>query len=105
MTTEPRFDLSNLSWKDSKQLSALQIRVANATEARDEDALMNCFDGMQMYLTRVVRDVPKAWLVGDAPPALDWSDPTSYDWLRADKMTALMRALADAQSAEGASKN
>lgn len=103
--SEPTFDLSNLSWKDSKSLSTLQIRMSNATAARDEGALMACFDSMQTYLTRVVRDVPKGWLVNDAPAGLDWGDPVSYDWLRSDKMTALMKALGDAQSPEGAAKN
>jgi hypothetical protein len=105
MADKPTFDLGNLSWKDSKALSTQQIRLARAQEERDAVGLEAGFAGMERFLARAVVSVPRDWLVTDAPDALDWSDPASFDWLKSARMKDLMKALAEAQSPAEVSGN
>lgn len=105
MTDKPTFDLSNLSWKDSKALSLQQIKVARAQSDRDAAGLEAGYAGIESFLAKVVVSVPRDWLVADAPEEIDWSDPASFDWLRGSHMKKLMLAVAEAQTPAEASGN
>jgi hypothetical protein len=100
-----KFDLSRLSWKDSKALSVQQMKLARAQDERDVAGVEAGFNGLETFLAKVVVDVPRDWLVADAPEVIDWSDPASFDWLRGGRMKDLMKAVADAQSPGEASGN
>jgi len=97
---KPTFDLSELSWRESKSLATMQTRMANAQSERDVAGLEAGFAGMEAFLARVVVSVPRDWLVASAPDNVNWKDPASFDWLRAARMKDLMSALAEAQSPE-----
>lgn len=103
MGSEPKFDLGNLSWRDSKALAMLQMQTQAAQTNRDIPALEAAFAGMEHFLSRVVVDVPREWLVKDAPAELDWAEPDSFNHLKARSMRDLMVALGKAQTPEEAS--
>lgn len=99
---QPRFDFSNLTWGESKRLTLLGQRAREGATAADMETL---FAEMQAMLAKVVLSVPRSWLVKDAPEQLDWTDPASFDWLRADRMQQLQEMLADARRPEALTGN
>lgn len=105
MGEKPVFDLSELSWKDSKALTAAQMRVKGAAEAGDWERLEQGFAEMQQFLARVVVSIPREWLVKSAPADVDWSDPASFDLLRAKRMNDVLKLLNEAQEPDAVSKN
>jgi hypothetical protein len=105
MAGKLKFDLSRLSWKDSKALSVQQMRLAQAQASRDIDGIEAGFAGIERQLARVVVDVPRDWLIEGAPEQIDWSDPDSFNWLRSNRMTTLLEAFAEAQKPAEASGN
>lgn len=102
---KPVFDLSELSWKDSKALTAAQMKVKGAAADGDYERLEQGFDDMQQFLARVVVSIPRSWLVKSAPDAVDWSDPASFDLLRAKRMNDVLTLLNEAQEPAEVSKN
>jgi hypothetical protein len=61
--------------------------------------------GFEAKLARVLVSVPRAWLVEEAPETLDWTDPTSLDWLKGPRMKALQAAMSNAVQPEQVSGN
>jgi hypothetical protein len=108
---KPRFDFSNVSYKQGRDSGRLQVRIQHlakkieAAAAEDDiepllaqfDALM---DQQEMHIFAAVAYVPQHWLIKDAPSAngIDWQDNESVRWLRADKLQALGKAKNDAQN-------
>lgn len=101
----PRFDFSELSWKDSKRASIIGARLRAANASGDAEEIERLFEELQAYLALVVVEVPRAWLVAKAPAALDWSRADAYDWLRASRMQDLQRMMVEAQRTDNASGN
>lgn len=104
---EPQFDFSHIGHKKARELQKLftQIQAANrkinegpiadvdeAVEALDE--LLNRQDE---YIASVLVDVPRDWLVVDAPSQIRWDQVDSLQWLRADKFQPLAKAMQDKQ--------
>jgi len=109
----PIFDFSRMSHRDSKALGRSQLRLqrlaaqlADAASMPDDEfeKKMGELDAMieeaEGYISRVLVDVPREWLLPDAPDDLDWSDVRSLDWLRSDKMDALRDATIAARAPE-----
>lgn len=116
----PVFDFSRESYKDSRdrQVAATDaIRLGNIIQAmtRGESVpfdqiptgadMERVYANLDLYLARVLTSVPQDWLVPDAPGELDWHDPTSLDWVRADKINALRDAMNQAAEPEILSGN
>ena len=101
----PQFDLSRLSWKDSKALSVQQMRLAKAQAERDIDGIEAGYANLEKSLSLVVVSVPRDWLVDGAPEDIDWSDPASFNWLRSTGMRDLVKAFGEAQTPAEASGN
>lgn len=51
-------------------------------------------------IAQVLVDVPRGWLVDDAPDDLDWSDPENLDWLRQDRYADVLKAVNEGRSAK-----
>lgn len=102
---KPVFDLSDLSWGDSKALTTAQMKVKGAAAAGDFERLEQGFGDMQAFLARVVVSIPRDWLVKSAPEVVDWSKPESYDFLKSKRMNELLVALNEAQEPEEVTKN
>ena len=51
-------------------------------------------------IAQVLVDVPRSWLVSDAPGNLDWSDPESLDWLVLDRYNEVVQAINNRRSAK-----
>jgi len=102
---KPEFDFSEISWKDSKEFSRVQMRLRQANADNNLEGLDMAFAGMETLLARVVTHVPREWLTKSAPLALDWSSPASFDFVRGNRMSDLIIALGKAQSPEATEKN
>ena len=102
---KPEFDFSEISWKDSKEFSRMQMRLRQASADNNLDGLDMAFAGMENLLARVVTHIPREWLVKSAPEMLDWSQPTAFDYVRGNRMSDLIIAIGKAQSPEVTEKN
>ncbi|GIL09273.1 MAG: hypothetical protein BroJett033_7840 [Chloroflexota bacterium] len=56
-------------------------------------------------VAEVLVSVPDGWLVKGAPAELDWSDPESLDWIRADKYQQLLQMLQTGEAYTTDAKN
>lgn len=105
MTDRPEFDFARLSWKDSKALSAAQLRIRQAQAANDVAALEDGFAAIERFLARVVVSVPRGWLVEGAEAPASWAVPGAFDVLRSDAMQKLLMATNEAQQPGAVSGN
>lgn len=119
MSDKPEFDFTRFSWRDAKAITRLQARAARvAALLETKEALLDraafdsaldeqdaIFEELQGYITRVLVSVPADWLVPNAPDALDWTDPTSLDWLRGSAFGQLQTMMAEASKPEAVSGN
>jgi hypothetical protein len=118
---KPVFDFSQTSYKWLRQWSNVNNRImqystlltANENPANtpdEQDTLRRArleaaagFDDIiterDALLVQALTDVPREWLVTGAPDVIDWHDPASLDYLRADKIDPLVSALTEARSA------
>lgn len=101
----PEFDLSELSWEDSAAIDLAGMRASKAIKAQDADEAEKAFAAIRQTLATCVVSMPRTWLVGRAPEAIDWSDPASFRWLRATHMQLLLAAFREAQRPEAVTKN
>jgi len=116
---KPQFDYSNYSRKQQKRLTRLQFQVQRLATKLDEqgadmpdeayDAALDELDVLIDKLERMalaqVTNVPRGWLVQDAPEDLTCQSENWWDWLRADRLEALKEAAVDARSPEAVSGN
>ena len=104
----PTFDFSRVSYRQGREMTRAQIRLAHVVRQMDVlppdadlepllaeyDALLDIQAG---YVRQCIESVPPDWLIESAPDAIDWHDPCSLDYLRADKFAALIDAMAGAE--------
>lgn len=116
----PEFDFSEVSYGWAKQYSKVMARLA-ATGALIEEKAKNDITPEERAALKAARlealagwdelieerdsllvmplvSVPREWLVKSAPEDIDWSDVKSLDWLRGDRLEALMTALNEART-------
>ncbi len=104
-TDAPKFNVSRLSWKDTKRGYRAQMAINKAHAAGDVDMMDEALAGLEHLLARATVYVPRSWLVEDAPKKLKWDDPASFDWLQGDKFSELLAAMNAASTPQAASKN
>lgn len=102
---EPTFDVSRLSWRDTKLGYRAQIMINKAHTEGDADLMDDSLAGLESLLARTVLTVPRSWLVDDAPEEINWRDPKSLDWLQGNKFSDLLTAMNNATTPQGAAKN
>lgn len=56
-------------------------------------------------IAQVLVDVPREWLLKDAPEEIDWSVADNQDWLRADCYQKLLAMVQSGEAMQDASKN
>lgn len=130
----PKFDFSRVSrqWnREFAQSMTQAVRVQlilqrqpsddmsdeefNALLDRQEQAvsdLEKLADKQAELLVQVLADVPTAWLLPDAPDALDWSQVASLDYIQADRYSEILDLLRtkdvageDAKNSDGHSRS
>lgn len=104
---EPKFDFSDVSYKESRKLTRLQHQLEALQRRKDEgpledlddvlDEIEAVLDAQEEYICKLLVDVPRGWLVSSAPSEIDWSNRESLSYLRGDKWRALADALQEAQ--------
>lgn len=104
---KPVFDFSRMSHKQARQLQRLFLEVQGANRKIAEGAiddvdkniaqLDSLLDQQDTYIASVLVDVPRQWLIADAPEKIKWNDPAALQWLRADKFKLLANAMQEAQ--------
>lgn len=93
----PQFDFSRWSWRDAKQFQRVVRQFQAADASGDVDALDEAYAAIETELAKVLVDVPRSWLVADAPDPVDWTEAGAFDdYLRGDKMLPLINAMATA---------
>lgn len=88
----PVFDRSRISHRESKQVTVLQVRVQAAQRDLDADMVERCLEEIDAFFAKILVSVPHDYLLDGAPENLDWSDPSSLNWIRADKYDDLLAA-------------
>lgn len=122
----PQFDFSRVSRKWNKEFSASIAKVTKAQIAMQRpapvgddaaiqahydrmdaavDMLQTVADEQAALVCAVLVDVPRAWLIDGAPDDLDWDDPESLDWIRADKYQDILMQIQTGEAARQAAKN
>jgi hypothetical protein len=113
----PVFDFTAYSHKealsmdlDIKRLMRMDAKTSDASLSDDEfeaalDAYQAHMERIEAHICRVLVDVPRDWLMPDAPATLDWSQPDSLGWLRHDKFLQLRDDMAEARRPENVAKN
>lgn len=103
MPEKPVFDFSELSYGDMKQVTRWPYEM-RAAEAENDIAKVEAVIAKKdaLYASTIV-SVPREWLIKSAPETIEWSDPASLNYLRADKVDALEAAMVEART--GAAKN
>lgn len=122
----PRFDFSRVSRRWNKQFSAsiatvtkAQIAMQRPAPVGDDAAIQAHYDRMDAavdslqtvadeqarLVCEVLMDVPREWLITGAPEGLDWDNPESLDWVRADKYQEILMMIQTGEAARQAAKN
>lgn len=124
---KPKFDFSRVSRKWNKEFSASIAKVTKAQitmqrplpSGADDAAVQTHYDRMEAavdslstiadeqaaLMCEVLVDVPASWLIAGAPAGLDWDDPASLDWVRADKYQEMLVMIQTGEAARQAAKN
>lgn len=119
---QPEFNFEDVSRRWEKDFRRVNMRLVRAAQLMESDIsaeataeqrrelvamrlqAVDDFDEIESdrdaLLARVLVDVPRNWLVSDAPDSLDWSDPESLDWLKAGKLDELIAAMGEARSSK-----
>jgi hypothetical protein len=64
-------------------------------------------DAQAEMICRILKTVPKTWLITDAPAEIDWSQVDSLDYLQADRYAQLLQTIGENRHllASGEAKN
>lgn len=85
LRSQPRRDLTAEQAADlAMKQSTAYLEMDEAVERRDA------------LLTQVLVDVPRSWLIPDAPEEIDWKQTESLDYIR--DMNAVVQALGEARN-------
>lgn len=80
-----------------KRLNAVADDISVPDE--DVDAAWDALEETTRYATdmmcKAVVDVPRAWLVTDAPKQINWREAGAFQWVRADYETQLANAIVE----------
>lgn len=81
---------------DATEDDKARIRQAKLEAMEGFDELVSKRDEL---ICRVLVDVPRDWLIDDAPEAIDWSDPANLqDYLQMNRMDDLLTELGEARN-------
>jgi hypothetical protein len=115
---QPVFDYSQWGYKDQRDIQTLSIRFQRKAQQLDEadpampddefETLLAAYETLRQdidfhMVTKHIVSVPPEWIIESAPAPLDWSQPDTLGWVRADRMQALREAAEHARSPEGLS--
>lgn len=108
--------LRKISWGVARRFSLLQSRMAAAQQAltraadsEDGEALERAMErvdqamaDIQAMIASLVIELPRSWLVDDAPEDPDWSLPSTLDWLEASRFNDLLALVAGVPQVDAA---
>jgi hypothetical protein len=93
---KPQFDFSNLSWGDDQEATLIGMKTRKAREDNDVEGFSAAMNELNGYVAKVLRYVPREWLVSSAPEKIDWSDPDNLKrYVRADKFSDIQDAMGE----------
>jgi hypothetical protein len=99
-------DTSDMSWGDFKTGYFLKRKLEEAQKSGDAALIEAAITDMEKLLARVVKAVPRDWLISTAPDEIDWSDYTNFSkWLKGDRFEELAGAYGSATTPSKAAKN
>jgi hypothetical protein len=97
--SEPIFDRSRITHKESKRASVLGIQVQRAQRDLDAEAVERILEELDGLVSKTIVYIPREWFAEGAPAEIDYSRSGALDYLRADKYEELVR-LANPQPGE-----
>jgi hypothetical protein len=64
-------------------------------------------DVQSEMISRILKSVPKSWLISDAPEGIDWSNPENLDYIQVDRYAQLLQTIGQNRHylASGEAKN
>ena len=74
------FSLAGRKWRRKWMLKAAELDSVSD----NMDSLLEMEDEMLIMATEVVKSIPKEMLIDSAPDEIDWDNPESFDYVRAD---------------------
>ena len=84
---QPVIDFDNMSWGDSKRLSAQGQIIVSGGDAEAANAVIEAIRG------KVVVSVPRSWLVRNAPDVIDYTVPGAFDYLKSTRIADLLQMI------------
>lgn len=88
--TEPIFDRSRISHKESKRASVLGIQVQRAQRDLDAETVEKILEELDMLVSKTIVYIPQDWFIEGTPEVSDYRQAGSLDSLRSDKYQELM---------------
>lgn len=86
--------LKRVSWRVVKQIGALDYERQAAKTAAE---FLAVWEKIQTILAEVIVSVPRSWLMDDAPPSLNFADPSAFDYLTREAMIELINLVSGAE--------
>ena len=104
---KPEFDFEDLSWGDMGGFSVLQARIQRAQANNDIEELQALNAEIDNFVASVLVSVPEEWVRrSERDKVIDWSRAENVrKCIRGDKVMSIMKALANAMSADEITKN
>ena len=96
---EIEFDFSNAGrkWRRKWMLKAGEMDAASD----NMESLLALEDELLVMATEVIKSMPKEMLIAGAPDEIDWDNPESFEYVRADIQLTMEVSLA----LQGTTKN
>jgi hypothetical protein len=94
------FNKTELAWGESFDYMTGRWDMIYPKPTTDLRAAADAVFG---YLAKITVSIPREWLIKDAPPNPDWSDPKSFRLIRRKDMQKLFQAAEDAAMTENVS--
>ena len=95
MTEDVRFNLSNYSSRDNRNMGRYARQTLKAEESGEYDLADELNEKFWGIIGKVLEYVPQSYLVDGAPDTttIDWTNIESQQWLRADYEFSIMNQL------------
>lgn len=74
------------------------IEEFEALHAEYHEKLSAIGDEQAAEISKILKTVPKSWLLTDAPADIDWSDEESLDWIQVDRYTQLLKIVGEGKA-------
>lgn len=94
--SEIKFDIGKFSKRDKTQMSRINMKATKAVQDGDIEIYEETTEELIEFVSKYIIDIPRDWLVADAPGNFDFSNSESLFYVRGDLWTTLNEQLGNA---------